>query len=160
MHIRIITELEIPMFKEIIAANPDYLLVDFDLVQRMSTPILDPKNKIKKKKNLELEILKDKPMPLLDLNLKAANTKIIITKTLQARDLNYRKLRTITKKICSYNPFGLLFKAQPTSDFQNNNLIRLLVSKTEKENLILEIEGKYREFWLINKDSLGSLQLP
>jgi hypothetical protein len=159
MNITTITDQDIINYEEILGTNPEYIEIDFELIKQKSARIVKPTDKPKKKKNMELELQANKPRPILNLNLKSQNTKVIITVDLQMRDLNYRKLRTTIKQIRSYNPFAIKITAQPINDLQNNNLIRLLVSKTQKKNLILEIDGKYKEFWQINKVALGSLQI-
>jgi hypothetical protein len=157
MNITKITDQDIINYEKILATNPEYIEIDFDLIKQKSARIIKPTDKPKKKKNLELELQANKPRPVLNLNLKSQNTKVIITVGLQVRDLNYRKLRTIIKQIRAYNPFAVKLTAQPINDLQNNNLLRLLVSKTQNEHLILEINGKYKQFWQTNKLALGSL---
>jgi hypothetical protein len=159
MQIKTITEKDIDILEQMLAQNPEYIEIDFEFIKQKSARIISPNDKPKKKKNLELELKANNPKPVLNLNLKSQNTKVIIFVGLQARNLNYRKLRSIIKHVRAYNPFAIKLTAQPINDLQNNNLIRLLVSKTQNEHLILEIEGRYKEFWQTNKVALGSLLL-
>jgi hypothetical protein len=159
MNIKTIIDQDIINFAEILATNPEYVELDFELIKQKSSRIVSLADKPKKKKNLELELQSNRPKPLLNLNLKSQNTKVIISVDLKIREMNYRKLRTIIKQIRSYNPFIIKIIAAPIDNSQNNNLVRLLVSKTEKENLIMEINGKYQEFWQINKMTLGSFDI-
>lgn len=154
----IIKELDIENVQQILDSKPHYIEVNFELFKQKSGRISNSKDKPKKKKNLEIELLANNPKPVLNLNLKSQNTKVIISTNLEPSDLCYRKLQKIKKQIKAYNPFLIKLIAEPVNDSQNNNLIRLLVSKTKKEKLAIVIKGKYELFWSANQKALGSFE--
>lgn len=155
---QIITESDFDNLLEIFNTKPDYIEVDLNLVKKYSLPINNPKNKPKKKKNLLLELEKRKELPKLNLNLKDAQTKVVLT-YVSKKSTNYRNLRKIVKSVKGYNCDIIKFVVIPQNDSQNIDLVRLLVSKAKKELLLVEVTGKYAEFWSQNGRLLGNYQI-
>jgi 3-dehydroquinate dehydratase len=154
MNIVKITENDFANLVEIFGAKPEYIEVDIDLVKKFSLPVNNPKNKPKKKKNLLLELEKKKELPKLNLNLKDSATKLIISYT-SDKSTNYRNLRKIVKAMKGFNCDLMKFVVNPQNDRQNIDLVRLLVSKVDNDKLVIEVQGKYAEFWKANGDILG-----
>lgn len=154
MNIVKITENDFGRLTEIFDLKPEYIEVDIDLVKKFSLPVNNPKNKPKKKKNLLIELQKKKELPKLNLNLKDSATKLIISYT-SDKSTNYRNLRKIVKAMKGFNCDLMKFVVNPQNDRQNIDLVRLLVSKVDNDKLVIEVQGKYAEFWKANGDILG-----
>jgi 3-dehydroquinate dehydratase len=150
-----ITEKDFENLKEIWNSKPQYVEINISLVKKFSLPINNPKNKPKKKKNLLLELEKKKELPKLNFNLKSPETKVIIFYTSE-QSTNYRNLRKIVKSIKGFNCDILKLIVNPQSDSQNIDLVRLLVSKAENDKIVIQVQGKYAEFWKANGEVLGN----
>lgn len=155
---KIIIESDFDNLLEIFNSKPDYIEVDLKLIKKYALPINNPKNKPKKKKNLLLELEKKKELPNLNLNLKDAATQIIISYT-SDKSTNYRNLRKIIKSMKGFNCDIMKFVVNPQNDQQNIDLVRLLVSRVDNDKMIMQVQGKYADFWLINGEVLGSTEI-
>jgi Type I 3-dehydroquinase len=153
-----ITELDFDNLTEIFNSKPQYIEVDLNIAKKYSLPINNPKNKPKKKKNILLELEKKNELPKLNLNLKSAETKIIISYTSE-HSTNYRNLRKIVKAMKGFNCDVMKFAINPQNDSHNIDLVRLLVSKVENDKLIIEVQGKCAAFWEANCNILGSFKI-
>jgi Type I 3-dehydroquinase len=156
MNIVKITENKFDNLNEIFATKPQYVEIDINLVKKYALPVNNPKDKPKKKKNLLLELEKKIELPKLNLNLKSRETKVIIFYTSE-QSTNYRNLRKIVKSIKGFNCDILKFIVNPQNDSQNIDLVRLLVSKAESDKIVIQVQGKYAEFWNVNGEFLGNL---
>ena len=150
-----ILESDIDRLLDIFNSKPQYIEIDLSLVKKYSLPINNPKNKPKKKKNLLLELEKKKELPKLNLNLKHAETRIVICYN-SNKSTNYRNLRKIVKAAKGYNCDIIKISVNPQNDEQNIDLVRLLVSKSQNDKLWIEVQGKYKEFWELNGKVLGN----
>lgn len=146
-----ITESDFDNLLDIFNSKPEYIEIDLDLIKKYSLPVNNPKNKPKKKKNLLLELGKSKELLKLNLNLKHPETKIIICYN-SNKSTNYRNFRKIYKAMKSFNCDIFKFVVNPQNDEQNIDLVRLLVSKVQKDKISIVVTDKYTEFW---KDSAG-----
>jgi Type I 3-dehydroquinase len=155
---QIITEADFDNLPEIFNSKPDYIEIEIGLIKKYSLPINNPKNKPKKKKNLLLELERRKELPKLNLNLKDSSTKIIIA-YISDKSTNYRSLRKIVKFMKGFNCDIYKLKVNLQNNSQNIDLIRLLVSKSNNEKMIIEVQGKYVEFWKHSGELLGSYKL-
>jgi 3-dehydroquinate dehydratase len=154
MNVLQITENDFDNLGDILNVKPQYIEIDIALIKKFSLPINNPKNKPKKKKNLILELEKKKELPKLNLNLKAYETKVIISYTSE-QSTNYRNLRKIVKSMKGFNCDVIKLSVNPQNNSQNIDLVRLLVSKVERDKTIIEVRGKYAKFWKVNGEILG-----
>ena len=151
----IVIESDFDNLLDIFSSKPEYIEIDLDLVKKYSLRINNTKNKPKKKKNLLLELEKKTELPKLNLNLKHSETKIIISYT-SKQSTNYRNLRKIVKTIKGFNCDIIKINVNPQNNNQNIDLVRLLVSKSSKDKICIEVYGKYTEFWKLNGETLGN----
>jgi 3-dehydroquinate dehydratase len=154
MNVVQITENDFDHLGDIWSVKPQYVEIDIALIKKFSLPINNPKNKPKKKKNLILELEKKKELPKLNLNLKTYETKVIISYTSE-QSTNYRNLRKIVKSMKGFNCDVIKLTVNPQNDSQNIDLVRFLVSKVERDKMIIQVRGKYAKFWKVNGEILG-----
>ena len=150
-----IIESDFDSLLNIFNSKPEYIEIDLDLIKKYSLPVNNPKNKPKKKKNLLLELEKKKELPKLNLNLKHAETRIVICYN-SNKSTNYRNLRKIVKAIKGFNCDIIKLIVNPQDNSQNIDLVRLLVSKSSKDKICIEVNGRYLEFWKLNSETLGN----
>ena len=140
-------------------AGFDYVDIEVKTVQKHSKPILNPKNKVKKKKNQELDKEQEKLYPspplTLDLNLKKPETKLILSYHNFQKTDNYRKLRKTQKMMQGYNCDICKFACTITKSEDNIILTQLLVNKKKSDQLIVLGMGKNSSFMRINTVILG-----
>ena len=142
-----------------LAQNFEYVDVEIKTVQKYSQPIINPKDKPKKKKNQEIanQLEKENPqLPIaLNLNLKDPQTKLILSYHNFQKTDNYRKLRKIQKTMQGYGCDVCKFACMITKSEDNIILTQLLVNKKKSDQIIVLGMGKNSSFMRINTVILG-----
>jgi 3-dehydroquinate dehydratase len=139
-----------------LSQNFDYVDVEVKTAILHSKPLINPKDKPKKKKNLELEKTKPVAEIALDLNQKSASTQLILSYHNFQKTDSYRNLRKIQKQMRGFNCDIQKFACMITKSEDNIILARLLTSKEKTEEMVVLGMGKDSRFMRINTLLLGS----